>query len=809
MKILKFGGSSIGKPERVQAVLNIIASRAREEKLAVVVSAFGGVTNRLIEAATRAADGDAGYKKIVGDLEKQHLHVTQALLKNRPAAARRVAGKLQELRQILLGTSFIKELSPRTLDLVLSFGERLSAFIISESLKKCGVDAHYLNSSALLRTNDNFGDAVVNIDKSYRNIRKYFKQHPGLQVVTGFIASNEHGQITTLGRSGSDYTAALFGAALRAQEIEIWTDVNGVMTSDPRKVPAAFSIASMSYEEAMEMSHFGSRVIHPKAMQPALEKNIPLRIRNTFDPEFPGTLICRRPGKNPFAIRGISSIAHVALLRVQGSGMLGVTGISGRLFGALAGANISVILITQGSSEHSICFAVAPEAAARAKQIIEAEFSLEIYVHQIDTVVIEPERAVIAVVGNDMRGTPGIAAKIFRALGEQGVNVVAIAQGSSELNVSIVIDRKDDVVALNAIHGSFFGTGRTSAAVFLVGPGLVGSALLRQMHKLQKKATSADLQLQGLANSRRMVFAGQGVALTRWKTTLQKSTERMDPTRFVERVLQSRGGRRVFVDCTASEALVPFYATLLRAGVAVVTPNKRANSGTLALYRELRQAARFGGTSFRYETNVGAGLPVLSTLQDLLASGDEVLQLEAVLSGSLSYIFNSFDGRQPFSDIVRSAQKKGYTEPDPRDDLNGLDVARKLLILAREMGLACEFSDVEVENILPAACRKAASVADFFTALDKSNEHFDALRRKAEVQGKVLRYVARIEQGRLRVALHAVGQQHPFFSLKGTENMVVFTTKRYRRDPLVIKGPGAGAEVTAAGVLADVLKALG
>ncbi len=807
MQILKFGGSSIQTPERIKNVLGIIKAASANSKIAVVVSALGGVTGKLIEAAELAGRGDRRYESVLDDIGKRHVAVVDVLLKNRSAARDRVSVKLQELRQILLGTYLIKELSPRTLDLVMSFGERLSAFIISESLKKRGVKADYLDSSALIKTDDSFGDAVVQVEKTYRNIRRYFKQHPGLQIVTGFIAANEQGQVTTLGRSGSDYTAALLGAALKVEEVEIWTDVNGVMTSDPRKVPDAFTIHSMSYEEAMEMSHFGSRVIHPKAMQPVLERKIPIRIKNTFEPAFAGTVICAQPESNHFAIRGISSIVNVALLRVQGSGMLGVTGISGRLFGALAKENISVILITQGSSEHSICFAIAPEKAAHAQQIIEKEFALEIYARQIDAVVIEANRAVVAVVGNDMRGTPGIAAKIFLALAAKGVNVVAIAQGSSELNVSVVVAATDEAIALNAIHDAFFKNGRKSLNLFLVGPGLVGGTLLKQIRQL--KTSAVDIKLAGLANSRKMVFSGSGVNLQSWKTVLQKKGQPMKASAFVDEILTCKLANCVLVDCTASDAMIPFYEPLLRSGVSVVTPNKQANSGSYERYLKLRRAAAAGDSKFFYETNVGAGLPVLSTIRDLLASGDTVRKLEAVVSGSLSYIFNTFDGRKSFSDIVKTAQKKGYTEPDPRDDLNGLDMARKLIILAREIGLTCELQDIHLTDILPQACRKAKSVDAFFKQLQKADGYFEKLRSQAEKDGSVLRYFGKIENKKLTITLQAVSAEHPFFGLRDTENMIAIYSERYAVSPLVIKGPGAGADVTAAGVLADVLKTVG
>ncbi len=808
MRVLKFGGSSISTPARVENVVEIIEQAQGGARTAVVVSAFGGVTDRLIEASRLATSGSEGYQNILTELSERHISAVKPLAPD-PRSLEMVAANLDRLRDLLHGISLVRECSARSLDLVMSFGERLSASIISECLKSRGTAAAYLNASTLVKTDDKFGDARVNFENTNRNIQAYFDSHPELQIITGFIASTQDGELTTLGRSGSDYTAAIFAAALAAEEIEIWTDVDGVMTTDPRVVASAFSIGSMSYEEAMEMSHFGSKVVHPKAMQPAMEQDIPLRIRNTFDREFAGTVICRRPEENPFVIRGISSISGVALLRVQGSGMLGVTGISARLFGALARAGVNVILISQGSSEHSICLAVSPEAPPLASRAIEEEFELEILAHQIERVLVEIDLSVIAVVGENMRGTPGIAARIFDALGKHGANVVAIAQGSSELNISIVVNTRDETTALNAIHETFFVRSRKSLHLFLVGPGLVGGKLLEQVESQAEylsRECSLDLHLCGLANSRKMCFDASGIDLKDWQKLLQAAPTAMVLGQFVSQIKTMNFRNSIFLDCTASDETVRQYERILNLGASIVTPNKRANSSSFSQYNKLKKLAFERGAQFCYETNVGASLPIISTLKDLTLSGDQILKIETIISGTISFIFNAFDGSRTFSEIVEEARERGFTEPDPRDDLNGMDVARKLLILAREVGLESEMSDVAVENILPPACQAAQSVEIFLDTLRQQDGYFTEKLKAAQDQSQVLRYIGTIEDHRISVGLQAVAAEHPFYHLRGSENVIAITTSRFREHPIVIKGPGAGADVTAAGVFSDVIR---
>ncbi|HEX9653797.1 MAG TPA: bifunctional aspartate kinase/homoserine dehydrogenase I [bacterium] len=807
--MLKFGGTSVATPERIQLVMKLIREAREQGEIAVVVSAFGGVTNKLIKASELAAQGSPAYLDLLTELKGIHLEATAQLGPEGSQVIARLHQKLDKLADILRGVFLLRELSLRSLDLIMSFGERLSAYILSASLQTQNVAAEYLCASELVKTDDQFGHARVNFEATNHNIQSYFAGHANLQIITGFIGSTDTGEVTTLGRSGSDYTAAIFAAALAAGEVEIWTDVDGVMTADPRLVRNAFSIASMSYEEAMEMSHFGSKVIHPKSMQPALEHNIPIRIRNTFNPPFAGTLIGRQADPNPFVIRGISSLAEIALLRVQGSGMLGVTGISARLFATLARASINVILITQGSSEHSICFAIMPDKARLARKAIETEFHLEILAHQIEPVIIEKDLSIIAVVGEHMRGTPGIAARTFQALGKHGANIIAIAQGSSELNISIVVNKSEEAIALNSIHETFFMRDKKALHLYLVGPGLVGGRLLEQINRqldFLAREYALELRLNGIANSKRMAFDAKGIAFDDWTPYLASSSETMALSRFVERMKGFNFPHAIFLDCTASDEVVKYYERILNLGISIITPNKRANSSTYEQYRRLKELAIRRGVRFFYGTNVGASLPIISTLNDLTLSGDQILKIETVISGTISFIFNSFDGSRRFSEIVHEAKAKGFTEPDPRDDLNGIDVARKLLILARETGVACELSDISVENLLPEECRKASSVADFFDALQQHDDYFAQKLQEAHKAGKVLRYIGTIEEGKARVALQAVSESHPFYHLSGSDNIIAMTTSRYREQPLVIKGPGAGADVTAAGIFADVIR---
>lgn len=810
MRVLKFGGTSVGSVENIRTIISITKDLlAKDEKIAVVFSAMGGVTNQLIEMAKLAKANNPSYADILASIEKRHFDAAKALLnvKYQSKVIANLKLTLNELEDILHGISLIRELSKRTLDLVMGFGERLSTYMVYEAMRQEEMECEFLDARTLIKTDDNFGSARVNYKLTNTNIQEYFKSHTKTQLITGFIGSTEQNETTTLGRGGSDYTAAIFGAAISCKVIEIWTDVDGMMTADPRKVKKAFTINKVSYIEAMELSHFGAKVIYPPTLQPAFSKNIPIRIKNTFNPSHEGTLVSKQSDGHGFPVKGLSSINEVALLNVQGSGMVGEKGVAGRLFNTLAKHNINIILITQASSEHSICFAIEPGDAEQAKSILDEEFFIELHNKKLDKIIIEKDLSVIAIVGENMKHTPGISGKLFSALGRNGINVAAIAQGSSEYNLSVVIPKPDLAKAMNALHDSFFLSETKTMNLFVIGTGLIGSTLLQQIAQQsayleEKKALKVNLV--GLANQSGMLFDENGLSAD-WKTQIEKSGKPTDLAEFVKTMKAMNLPNCVFVDNTASKELPSFYEEILNASISVVTPNKTANSGSFKEYKKLQQAANKKGVKFLYETNVGAGLPVINTLKDLLLSGDRILRIEAILSGTLSYIFNNFKSGTKFKEIVWEAKQKGYTEPDPRDDLSGLDVARKILILSRETGLSLELDDIKIEQILPESSVKAKTIEEFFTSLENENEFFEAKLKKADKDGKVLRFIAKLENGKASISLQSVDASHPFYALSGSDNIISYTTDRYKDRPLVVKGPGAGAEVTAAGVFADII----
>lgn len=812
MIVLKFGGSSVSEPSRIKHIGELIKSRiAQDEELAIVFSAFGGVTDSLLDMAHAASNGSDDYKQIHQEFVARHNEALTSLVSapHLEQAQIILQSNHETLGQLLRGVYLVREASLRTMDYILSFGERNSCFIIAEYFKSIGLTAEFLDARDILKTDKTFGSAQVNFSITNETTKKYFDEHKGkIQIVTGFIASDVGGLTTTLGRGGSDYTAAILAGALQAEKLEIWTDVDGVLTCDPRKVSKAYTVESLSYNEAMELSHFGAKVIYPPTIQPALAQEIPIYIRNTFNPDFPGTKISKETDESKARIKGMSSMSGVCLLTIQGPGMMGIPGIAARFFGSLARKKINVTMITQASSEHSICVAINQDKKSEAIKTVEEEFKTEIEQNFIQPIAVLDDLNIIAIVGQNMRKIPGVAGRLFGALGKEGVNVVAIAQGSSELNISFAISATDERKALNLIHDSFFLSNLKTVNVFMVGVGLIGGTLLKQIREQEEslqKTQKLQINVVGLANSKKMLFEEHGIDLTNWKEKLDGSANESSTAGFIENMKQLNLPNSVFVDNTANKLLPDSYSDVLNNNISICTPNKVANSSSFAQYKSLKAIARHKNVDFLYETNVGAGLPVISTLKALIESGDEIVKIEAVLSGSVSYIFNNWTADKAFKELVLEAKELGFTEPDPRDDLSGLDIKRKILILSREAGYAVEPDDVSVQAILPESSIAAPTVDEFIETLSTENDHFKKMIDTATEEGKAIRYVACFEDGKASVNLQFVDQENPFYSLKGSDNMIVFTTKRYANRPLVIRGPGAGAEVTAAGVFSEII----
>lgn len=811
MRILKFGGTSVGSAESIRSVLGIVKeSHECGENPVVVLSAMGGVTNLLTQLAVEAADGK-NFTEGLKEIEARHFSVVKQLLavKYQNPVFTRLKIYFNELEDLLQGIINLRELSLQSKDLILSYGERCSAFLVSKIAEQEFPQARFVDATQLIRTDSHFGSAHVNQLLSEQLIQAFMvSNRDKLLFVTGFIAANERGRVTTLGRGGSDYTAAIIGAAVGADAIEIWTDVDGMLTADPRIVKKAFSLPVLSYTEAMELSYFGAKVIYPPTMIPAFLKKIPIVIRNTFNPSFAGTVIQHESGRTSLPIKGISSISDISVINLTGSGMVGKAGFSGRLFTLLAREQINVVLITQSSSEHSITFAVHPAEAVRAKTLIENEFELELQANKLLEPEIEDHLSIVAIVGENMKQTPGMSGRLFHALGRNGINVRAIAQGSSEYNISVIIAKSDLSKALNAVHDAFFAQLNKTLHVFNVGTGNIGSTLFQQIqdqYGFLLDHNDIEIKVVGISNSRKMLLDAGGIVLQDWKEQLQQHGEQADLETFVGRMKRMNLPNCVFIDNTASSQPIIYYEDIFRANISIVTCNKIANSGRYSQYKSLKDTARQHGVDFFYETNVGAGLPIVRVLRDLMLSGDRIVRIEAILSGTISYIFNNFNGEASFHDVVKTAQQLGYTEPDPRDDLKGTDFMRKMLILARDAGHVIEPEDVKLGGILPDACIHAASVDDFYRELEAANDYFNELKSDANQRNKVLRYIGKLEDGQVSIALEMVDQAHPFFALSGSDNIISFTTERYKERPLVVKGPGAGAEVTAAGVFADLV----
>lgn len=811
MKVLKFGGTSVKEPGIIKDVIKIVKTRAAEGPVVVTVSAFGGVTDTLITLADLAGRGESEFKTAFSALEARCLATLSGLVSG--AKLEKVLPDFQQLmgdlKGVLEGCALVKDVSPKTLDYVLAFGERMSSFVIALAFEEAGIDTVLIDSREVIRTDATFGKAQVDFELTNTNIQAKLGQLSGVAIVPGFIASDSTGRTTTLGRGGSDYTAAIYAGALDAKVLEIWTDVSGMMTADPRIVKQALPIPEISYKEAMELSHFGAKVMYLPALHPVMGKAIPIAVKNTFAPEDAGTIIKADLDGGQSPITGISSIRPVALVSLSGSGMVGVPGSSSRLFGALNRAEINVILITQASSEHSITFAILPQFVESAQAAIQTEFAYEISLGKIDVPRVETELAIVAAVGENMRNQVGISGKMFSTLGQNGVNIRAIAQGSSERNISAVIEAADVKKALNVLHESFFLSQTRKANLFIVGVGTVGKALLNQIRSQQAhllKHLNIEVRVVALANSRKMVFDEQGIDLENWEEALASAELKMDRATFESHMFAANLHNSIFIDNTAEYSVAEWYEGILQQSISMVTPNKIAASSDYAQYVRLKETARKFGVKYLFETNVGAGLPVISTLTDLMQSGDRVRRIEAVLSGSLNFIFNNFVAGTQFHEIVKQAGVEGYTEPDPRIDLSGLDVRRKILILARESGLQMELEDISAEPFMPAPCNETDSVPHFFEQLEAHAVEFETMRAATEAKGEKFKFVATLDGDQAQVGLKSVGEEHPFFHLYGKDNVVLFYTDRYPDQPLVVKGAGAGAEVTASGIFADLIR---
>lgn len=810
MQVLKFGGSSVANAVNIQKAITIVQEAIQKEPTVMVVSAMGGVTDNLLQIGDLASIADETYRVLLKELENRHLDAVRELLpiQQQSATLSQVKQQFNELDGICDGVFLLSELSARTKDRIVSYGELLSSLMISAKFQSLQLDQVWIDARKLITTNTHHGNAAVDFAQTDKKIRDHCKknQHQ-LYVVPGFIAGDDNNNTTTLGRGGSDYTAAIFASALQATVLEIWTDVSGMMTADPRLVQNAKPIQRISYQEAMELSHFGAKIIYPPTIQPVMSKNIPVWIKNTFAPGQYGTLIENESAVTDSFIRGISSINKISLLSLEGSGMIGIPGFSKRLFEALANESVNVILITQSSSEHSICVGINEPDTDKAKGAIDNAFSYEIQSGKVEPLKVESGLSIVALVGEQMKSHPGISGKMFGVLGRNGINVRAIAQGSSEKNISAVLSASDVKKAINVLHEEFFETTYKQLNVFIAGTGNVGGKLLAQIKK-QYQYLQGDLRLQiqviGLANSKKILINEEGIALDSWKEQVQRATGGTIHD-FVKLIIEKNLRNSVFVDITANAEVASVYGTLLEKSVSVVACNKIACSSSYVSYQHLKSLAREYNAMFLFETNVGAGLPVIGTLNDLLRSGDKVNKIQAVLSGTLNFVFNHYDGSKPFAEIVRQAQVEGYTEPDPRLDLGGTDVMRKIMILAREAGQQLEMDDITNQYFLPMSCFEG-SVEDFYTEMAKQEAHFKNIYQAAKAENCKLKFVAAYENGKASVGLRHIPADSDFYHLYGKDNLVLFYTERYPEQPLVIKGAGAGADVTASGVFADVIR---
>ena len=811
MQVLKFGGSSVANAANISKVIAIIKEKLKTDKTIVVVSALGGITDILLQCSKLAADGDEAYKEKLKEAEQRHLQAAKELIPvtEQSGTLSQVKKLCNEIEDICNGIFLLGELSERTKDRIVSYGEILSSQIIAAALKIELGACEWKDSREIIITNSNFGAAAVNFNVTNQKISGYFSTSvASLFILPGFISADTNGTNTTLGRGGSDYTAAIVAAAVNATVLEIWTDVSGMMTADPRLVTNVKIIPQISYQEAMELSHFGAKVIYPPTIQPVMNKGIPTWIKNTFAPQDHGTVIQKDTLRNGNSISGISSINNITLLSLEGSGMVGIPGFSKRLFEALAAKKINVILITQSSSEHSICVGIETVNADEAKKTIDEAFAYEIETKKVDPLIVEKGLAIIAVVGDNMKSHTGISGKMFANLGRNGINVRAIAQGSSERNISAVIGANDVKKAINVLHEEFFETVYKEINLFIAGVGNVGSRLVAQIQQQQQyllQNLHLKINVAGLANSKKMLFTEEGIDLHTWETLLANG-QPMQMEDFIQTILSKNLRNTVFADVTANEQVANCYDELLQKSISVVACNKIACSSSYGYYKKIKNLAREFNAQFLFETNVGASLPIIGALNDLLRSGDKVHKMQAVLSGTLNFVFNNYDGKKTFASVVRQAQDEGYTEPDPRLDLSGKDVMRKIMILIREAGEHIEMENIKNNSFMPAPCMEG-SVEDFYRSMETHEAHFKKLYDEAAAAGKKLKFVATYENGKASVGLQHIDPQHDFYHLYGKDNIVLFYTDRYIDQPLVIKGAGAGAAVTASGVFADIIRA--
>ncbi len=802
MKVLKFGGTSVGSAENIKRVKQIVQSQ--NDDVIVVVSALGGITDKILAAAKIASAGTGNFRTTLEEIKKRHDETIQELFSRNDSIKNTVNEMLFELEQILTGITLVGELTTKTLDRILGIGERISSHIVAQFIGAVRKD-----SSEFIQTDNNFGKALVNFEVTNRSIQTTFKNFSGVAVVPGFISKNKKGEYTTLGRGGSDYSAAIIAAALNVDILEIWTDVNGFMTADPRVISKAYTIPELTYSEAMELSHFGAKVIYPPTILPVYQKGIPVQIKNTFDPENSGTRISKTQ-KNGLdhPIKGISSISGITLITMQGIGMVGVTGISMRLFTALAKENVNVILISQASSENSISVAIEENAVDLASSAIQNEFEREIATGQVNKIDMVSDLSIVAIVGQNMKHSTGVAGKLFSTIGKSGINVIVIAQGASELNISWVVRNADLRKTLNVVHESFFLSENIELNLFLMGIGTVGGNLLQQLKMQQEKLLKEKhlkIKLTGVANSKKMVFKRDGIDIAAYKEQLEKSDKQSSLQGFVDEMKAVNIYNSVFIDCTASDNVATLYKKILNSNISIVTANKVAASSDYKNYAELKKIAKRKGVKFLFETNVGAGLPIINTLNDLVNSGDRILRIEAVLSGTLNFIFNTISKEIPLSKTIKMAKEEGFSEPDPRIDLSGIDVARKILILARESGYQIEMDDIVINKFVPDSYFEG-SLDEFWETIQELDAGFEKNRTRLEKEDKKWRFVARFENGKAEIGLQEVDSKHPFYDLEGSNNLVMYTTERYHEFPMLIKGYGAGASVTAAGVFADIIK---